>query len=268
MAAQHPTSPAPWSLPALPASIAPYMIIPNMAQLGQMERAELIDHLQRLLPGGWARSQVAQAALHTAADPNPLLRSFEQAVDKAVYTAFFAGPAAVIWGYQTVLRLAGKAPEDSFPQGTWQFYVNYALREDTARHANETHGFDSAARAAKLALSESDRLAAWVMAAIQCLHQYRALLKNEWRERVYAALLSEAAADGPAPLPRLYADWVAQRPYGLGADARPGETYPRYRTRRFNQFLRAALAGAEPETRRRWLAAVRAVAPRALPAYQ
>ena len=76
-------------------------------------------------------------------DVNLLFRGVEQMLDKAAYGAFFAGPAAVIWGYQNLLRLAGKAPDDSFPDGTWQFYVEYALREDTARHTNETHSFDT-----------------------------------------------------------------------------------------------------------------------------
>ena len=73
-------------------------------------------------------------------DTNLLFNSLRE---HAVFGTFFAGPAAVIWGYQNLLRLAGKDPEDSFPEGYWQFYVDYALREDTARHANETHGFDT-----------------------------------------------------------------------------------------------------------------------------
>ena len=93
-------------------------------------------------------------------DIDLLFRGVEQVLDKAVYAAFFAGPAAVIWGYQNLLKLAGKDPDDSFPEGTWQFYVDYALREDTARHANETHGFDTMLVQHHIKLSEVDRVTA------------------------------------------------------------------------------------------------------------
>src|SRR5580765_7959037 len=83
---------------------------------------------------------------HVKRDIHLLFRGVEQMLDQSVYGAFFAGPAAIIWGYQNLLKLAGKDPEDSFPEGAWQFYVDYALREDTARHANETHGFDTVLR--------------------------------------------------------------------------------------------------------------------------
>ena len=82
-------------------------------------------------------------------------------LDKAVYGAFFAGPAAVIWGYQNLLKLAGKDPQTSFPEGTWQFYVDYALREDTARHANEIHGFDTVLTQHQISLDLADRMTAW-----------------------------------------------------------------------------------------------------------
>ena len=76
-------------------------------------------------------------------DITSLFRGVEHIRDQAVYNAFFAGPAAIIWGYQNLLKLAGKDPNEAFPEGIWQFYADYALREDTARHANETIGFDS-----------------------------------------------------------------------------------------------------------------------------
>src|SRR5574337_262026 len=117
-------------------------------------------------------------------DVDLLFQGVEQVLDKAVYAAFFAGPAAVIWGYQNLLKLAGKDPADSFPEGIWQFYVDYALREDTARHAYETHGFDTALNQHDIRLSAADRATAWVMAAMHALHQFEALLANEWRERV------------------------------------------------------------------------------------
>ena len=203
-------------------------------------------------------------------DVDLLFRGVEQVLDKAVYAAFFAGPAAIIWGYQNLLKLAGKDPEDSFPEGTWQFYVDYALREDTARHANETHGFDTLLTQYHIHLHIVDRITAWVMAAIHCLHQFDDLLANEWRERVHTALLREVTAGMPesSRFAKLYRDWEIQRPYGRNQDAGPDETYPAYRRARFDKFLEVALRELPEEMRRVWEKKVRAAESEELPAYQ
>ncbi len=199
-----------------------------------------------------------------------LFRGVEKMLDKAVYTAFFAGPAAVIWGYQNLLRLAGKDPGASFPEGTWQFYVDYALREDTARHANETHGFDTLLRQHHVHLSPVDRITAWVMAAIHCLHQYDDLLANEWRERVYTTLLADIAKDEPglAPYAHLYLEWQRQRPYKRSADAAPADDYPCYRRKKFDRFLAEATRELPMAIRDRWEGAIRNAEKADLPAYQ
>ena len=203
-------------------------------------------------------------------DVDLLFRGVEQVLDKAVYTAFFAGPAAVIWGYQNLLKLAGKDPSDSFPEGTWQFYVDYALREDTARHANETHGFDTMLTQYNIHLSEVDRITAWVMAAVHCLHQFDELLTNEWRERVRTAMLRKATADRPdaAHYAKLYREWEAQRPYGRGQDARADENYPAYRRTRFDKFLDEYLRELPDSVRRAWKADVGTAEMDDLPAFR
>ncbi len=203
-------------------------------------------------------------------DVDLLFRGVEQVLDKAVYAAFFAGPAAIIWGYQNLLKLAGKNPEDSFPEGTWQFYVDYALREDTARHANETHGFDTMLAQHRRSLSDVDRVTAWVMAAIHCLHQFDDLLANEWRERVHTALLLEVTAGMPeaARYAKLYREWEAQRPYGRGQDSGPDETYPAYRRGRFEKYLDGVLRELPEDVRRAWEVKVRTAESGDLPAYQ
>ncbi len=199
-----------------------------------------------------------------------LFKGIEQVLDKAVYGAVFAGPAAVLWGYQNLLKLAGKDPDAAFPEGTWQFYVDYALREDTARHTNETHGFYTRLNQHQIHLSLVDRLVAWVMAAIHCLHQYEALLGNEWSERVYTYLLSEETRQTPdaARYSRLYREWEGQRPYRRGSDAAADEDYPAYRRRKFMRFLQEAMQGLPDSIRDRWLARVRAAEAHDLPAYQ
>ncbi len=203
-------------------------------------------------------------------DIDLLFRGVEQILDGAVYTAFFMGPAAVIWGYQNLLKLAGKDPEDSFPEGTWQFYVDYALREDTARHANETHGFDTLLAQYQLHLSEVDRVVAWVMAVIHCLHQFDELLANEWRERVHTTLLSEVTDGMPEAerYAKLYRDWELQRPYARGQDSRADETYPAYRRAKFDKFIENNVRELPEDVRHAWEAKVRDAEADRLPAYQ
>jgi hypothetical protein len=112
-------------------------------------------------------------------DIDLLFKGVEQVLDHAASGAFFAGPAAVIWGYQNLLKLAGKSPEDAFPRGTWQFYVDYALREDTARHACETRGFDTLLIQHGIKLSHVDHVTAWVITAMQTLQEYNDLLQKD-----------------------------------------------------------------------------------------
>lgn len=203
-------------------------------------------------------------------DVNLLFRGVEQVLDKAVYAAFFAGPAAVIWGYQNLLKLAGKDPSDSFPEGTWQFYVDYALREDTARHANETHGFDTMLAQHHIQLSEVNRITSWVMAAVHCLHQFDDLVANEWRERVWTKLLREVTANLPdaSRYAKLYREWEARRPYSRGQDARRDENYPAYRHAKFDGFLDDALREPPDPVRRAWKTNVGMAEMNELPAYQ
>jgi len=189
-------------------------------------------------------------------DTNLLFSSLR---DHAVFGTFFAGPAAVIWGYQNILRLAGKNPEDAFPEGYWQFYVDYALREDTARHANETHGFDTLLNKYRITLDAVDRITAWVMASIQCLVHYDQLLQNEWRERVYLHILREEMADthDAAQYQKLYNTWAEIRPYRRGSDVKPGQSYADYRMEKFDHFMEQALRDVSKEARRNWVRKVR-----------
>lgn len=203
-------------------------------------------------------------------DIDLLFQGVERILDKVVYTTVFAGPAAVIWGYQNLLRLAGKNPEDSFPEGVWQFYADYALREDSARHTNETHGFDTLLLQHKIQLSTVDRTTAWVMAVIHCLHHFNDLLANEWRERVLFALLRNVTANLPnaGDYLKLYQKWETQRPYARGQDAKPDETYPAYRRAKFDTVLGEALRSLPQEKLKTWEAQVHAAEAEELPAYQ
>lgn len=202
-------------------------------------------------------------------DTNALWAALNKLKDTAVYGSLLVGPAIAISIYQNLLRLTGKEPEDAFPNGTWQFYVEYALREDTARHAVESEGFDKTFAHYNIQLSQLDRFTAWVMAAIHTIHEYSDILENEWRERVYTAVLQELTKNQVDAdyFARLYREWEVQRPYSRH-EARPGETYAAFRRAKFDKFLEEAIQRISPELRRDWVARVRAEESQHLAAYQ
>lgn len=168
---------------------------------------------------------------------NLLFRGIRLSMDVALYSALFAGPAAVLYGYQQLLRLAGKAPESAFPEGTWQFYLEFALREDSARHANETTGFQANLPSYHgRQIDETGQLTSWILAAAHIVTQLPDMLANEWRERVLMSELAEAAAQQSSQQGQeyyaLYPQWERQRPFHRAAD----ETYADSRRRVFDAF--------------------------------
>lgn len=252
----------------------------ELTRLSLPEIDRVIDLVARILPAGNVPAVILNGLLRMPGRHAPvrtvkrdihlLFKSLETLYDQAVYGAFFAGPAAIIWGYQNLLKLAGKSPEDAFPEGVWQFYVDYALREDTARHVNETRGFDLMLARHHIHLGPVDRITAWVMAAIQTLHQYDALLENEWRERTYLELLRQTVQSTPFErmCERLYPLWQARRPYRRGPDAGSDESYPAYRRVRFDRFLAEHLGMLPESLRRQWRERVQKAEADDLPAYQ
>jgi hypothetical protein len=252
--------------------------VPEVSRLTLPELEAVVDQVARLVPAGnipalilsgLARLPDRRLPTQTIRrDLELLFQGVERTLDTAIYTAFFAGPAAVIGAYQGLLKLAGKDPTTAFPEGTWQFYVEYAMREDTARHANETHGFDSFLRRHQFQLSPVDRATAWAMAAIYALHQYDSLLANEWRERVYTRMLAEATHAQPdaARYARLYAQWAKQRPYSRNPTSRL--PYPVYRRKEFEQFMAEALVGLDTNLYRSWRQQIDQAETESLPSYQ
>ncbi len=236
-------------------SVAHSRLVQQLSRLSLPEVDRVVEAVAQVVPAGNVPGVILNGLARLPErrlPPNVLRRDVgllfsgvEAFLDKAMFGALFAGPAAVIWGYQNLLRLAGKDPEDAFPQGTWQFYLDYALRDDTARHANETRGFDMALREHEMRLRPADRLASWVMAAAYALHQYPAMLANEWRERAACTIFREVCAGTPSDVlgAKAYRDWESRRPYARGADAGQLD-YPAYRRAAFDRFLSGLLAGA------------------------
>lgn len=261
-------------------SLAHSTSISSVSHLTLPEVDAIVDRVAQVLPAGNVPGMVLSGLARLPGrkpppdiihrDINLLFHGVEQVLDHAVYGAFFAGPAGVIWGYQNLLKLAGKDPEESFPDGTWQFYIDYALREDTARHANETHGFDTALAQHGIRLSPVDRLSAWVMAAIHCLHDFDALLENEWRERTYIQLLNEVIAGKTeaSEYAGLYREWEKQRPYRRKDDASASDSYAGYRRKAFDAFLKQRLDALEDSAYGDWVERVHTAEAEALPAYR
>ncbi len=260
-------------------TIAETLSVQKLSRLTLPEVQAVVNLIAQVVPAGNVPGMILSGlARLPGRNPTPekaqqdiqaLFRGVEQLLDQAVYGAVFAGPAAILWGYQNLLKLAGKDPETSFPEGIWQFYTGYALREDTARHSNETHGFDTVLNENGIHLSKADRLTAWIMAAITCLHQFNALLENEWRERVALALLEEVTAGQPKSswYAGLYRMWEAQRPYQRGMDA-ASYSYPLYRRYRFDQFLETVMESLPSPVRAVWEVKLCQMVEKDLPAYQ
>lgn len=251
--------------------VARSLTMRELSQLSLPEIDEKVEAVAQLVPAGnipgvilngLARLQDRYPPTQIVKrDVNLLFKGVEKAFNNAVFGAFFATPAAVIWGYQRLLELAGKDMEKAFPNGVWQFYVEYALREDTARHTNETHGFDTLLTHHQIQLSPIDRLTAWVMATIHILHEYPALLANEWRERVYLRELQAVAqgTDLAGEVHKLSGAWNKKRPFSRTPDS--PHTYAVYRKKLFDQFLAPFLQQLPENKRVQWAQHVQACKP-------
>ncbi|HSH02809.1 MAG TPA: hypothetical protein VLL52_09855 [Anaerolineae bacterium] len=251
----------------------------GMTQLSLPQMTEMVESVSKAVPAGNIPSLILERLTQMRTETPPqetmdkdiylLFDTSKRFMSQAMYMTFAVTPAKVIGSYQKLLQLAGMDPLASFPEGVWQFYVNYALREDTARHTNETHGFDTILKRYGISLSLVDRVTAWVMGVIHTLHEYDSLLENEWRERTYTYILQTVMADSDEAewYERIYRRWEVQRPFRRSHDAKSQETYARYRRRLFDEFLREAIDKLTPEQQMAWGQAVKE-AKKSLPAYQ
>ncbi len=261
-------------------TVAKNISVQQLSRLTLPEIESVVQLISRVIPAGNVPGMILSGlarlpgrripAQKLQQDVTALFSGVEQILDQAVYATFFAGPAAVLWGYQNLLKLAGKDPESAFPEGMWQFYAEYALREDTARHTNETHGFDSLLKEHGIRLNKADRLTAWFMAAVTCLRQYPALLENEWRERVSISLLEktmrEAGVETQKPK-AILREWEMIRPYRRDDEGALFD-YPVYRKMKFDEFLRAHTQTTPESIIKAWKEAILLAEGRDLAAYQ
>ncbi len=183
---------------------------------------------------------------HVRRDVSALLRGISL-IPQGLYGLLIAGPAAALTAYQKILQLSGKDLNSAFPEGTWQFYLTFALREDTARHANETVGFQ---RALPNPPEPVAAAAAWLCAALELLYRYDELLAADWSERVMLRLaLDEAGEVGRPPWSTLLRDWNERAPYHHPAD---GVDYLLHRQATFHEFLQERLRLLSPAAHARF----------------
>ena len=248
----------------------------KLSRLSLPEVEAVVDLVSKVVPAGNVPGMILSGlarlpgrripAQKLQQDVNALFSGVEQILDKAVYTALFITPASIIMAYQQILRLAGKEPESAFPEGVWQFYAGYALREDTARHANETHGFDTLLSEHDIQLNPVDRLTAWFMASAMTLQQYDSLLENEWYERVALSLVEDLTKErGTARL--IQREWEMIRPYRREEDA-SDLTYPAYRRYKFDQFINEKMGKLSKAVKKEWETKLEEAVKENLPAYQ
>ncbi len=255
-------------------TVAKVVSAQQLSRLSLPELDAVVDLVSKVVPAGNVPGMILSGLARLPGrriplqkmqqDVNALFSGVEQILDHAMYGTFFAGPAAIIWGYQNLLRLAGKDLESAFPEGAWQFYAGYALREDTARHTTETHGFDTLLNQHDIHLNQVDRLTAWFMSAVTCLHQYNALLENEWLERVCISTLEESDIKRAK---RLFRDWEIKRPFRREEDGAEYD-YPHYRRLKFDQFLKDSLQSLPAATYKKWDSKVRNAIQKELGPYQ
>ncbi|HEU4322220.1 MAG TPA: hypothetical protein VFS21_03640 [Roseiflexaceae bacterium] len=242
----------------------------GLTRLGIAEVQELKREVAEILPAGNLPAFLLQGLVQlgdravrpdrVATDLRLLFRATKQV---GLFGAFLAAPALALRGYQKLLELAGKDVASAFPDGSWQFYTEFGLREDAARHCAETVGFP------REGVGDAEGLTAWVAAALHTIFCYDDLLANEWDERMLLRTLDllleeRAAAEAPTDpqrqsnalarlrsaygLGRVAADWASARPYRAPAGT-PPERYAQARSEQFRAFVDQALARLPAEER-------------------
>jgi len=154
---------------------------------------------------------------------------------EGMYQLMFGGPARVLSAYQRILELAGKDQNSAFPDGIWQFYVEFGLREDAGRHASETIAYH---RSRPRNASTIDDITAWIMTAIYLLFDADNISATIWNEWTTLRLIKQYAAseklENVAPFKTMIRDWLAARPYITMA----GASYADKRRSVFEGFMK------------------------------
>ncbi len=252
-------------------------LLVKLSRLSPSEIEELRREVASALPIGNLPARLLKGLIKTRGQIVPLekaqqdILSIFQECDRltaqGLCPGFIAGPAAILYSYQGLLTLAGKDVDRVFPEGIWQFYLEFGLREDAARHVNEIVGYH---RTIPKGAKELDILCSWVYQAIRTCFEYDDLLANEWTERVLARLVQDVldGKDVGPGLSNLISDWVKIRPYSTGPNTHRDETYSQYRHRVFRAYFEERIHDLPSELQDIVWERLSALMETALPAYQ
>lgn len=153
--------------------------------------------------------------------------------DYLLYAVLIVVPAIILEVYQRCRSLLTGKPREH-PSGSWQYYLQTGLREDSAHHTNETTGYH---KRRPSTATEIDDLTAWVMAVIQFLWNYDDLMGVVWDEWTMLRLVGKAAQQAglqnEAGFNRLQRQWELARPYSAPLNG----TYADVRQAAFDAFI-------------------------------
>ncbi len=158
--------------------------------------------------------------------------------NQALYVVLIAIPAVILQTYHAARTMITGQPM-GYPEGSWQFYLHFGLREDLAHHTSETTGYfeNHPAEATDL-----DDLTAWVMTVMQFLWGYDDLMGVIWDEwttlRLVEDIAEEANLTQTEPFRNLLRQWEITRPYSAPLNG----TYADVRHGSFEQFLAQRLS--------------------------
>ncbi len=211
------------------------LTLPEVEQLKQ-EIANILPagNLPGLILAGLTNLSERRVSTKRAESDVSTLFNGANLLPRGLYSLLIAGPAVVLSAYQQLLTLAGKDIDSAFPEGTWQFYLHFGLREDTGRHTNETVAYQ---RDRPRQATVEDDITAWIMSSVYTLFDNDTLNGVIWTEWttlriIYEAAVQSGVADKP-PFAGILKRWQAIRPYHTP----PGGSYAEARQEAFDRFI-------------------------------
>jgi len=191
---------------------------PQDTRLSIAEREELIQEISQIIPAGNVVNFILSGLLSAKqrnSSPssarshiNALFKGLSFMRQNVLYSMVFAGPATILAGYNLLLQLSGNDIESYLPDGAWQFYVEFGLREDAAHHQTETVGFQRVIREKIAHAAPETLLTAWVLASASILQQYSDLLELRWEENTKLRIIEETTG-----LTGLFRQWEKSRTF-------------------------------------------------------
>lgn len=103
----------------------------QLTHISLPELQSLADEIARIVPAGNVPTMISIGLANLRERVVPvqesrrnlalLMQGMQAFVDKVKYSAIFGGPAAILAAYHLLLRLSGKDPIQSFPEGRGSF---------------------------------------------------------------------------------------------------------------------------------------------------